>query len=231
MIKRLKESVWILLRHLRISYLISLTKPTSYLRNRGWLNSILHNRALSQDGKPVPWLTYPFVDFIAPRLNKSHEIFEFGGGNSTLFWSNLVGSVDAIDHDKKWVEMISKQLPTNGKIVYVEVENIHYTELAFQPIGKVNTYNQWLKNNAKRYDIIIVDGVDRNNCILNAVNALKEGGIIVIDNMELESHMQIATDNLTTHGFKRLDFWGMAPLLTSLSCTSIFYKTNNCLNI
>jgi hypothetical protein len=231
MVNSFKQSVWHLLRQLRISYLIGIVKRNSYFRTRGWINSIIHNKALNQKGLPVPWLTYPFMEFITPRLNKSYDIFEFGGGNSTLFWTSLVKSVDSIDHDKKWVDLISKKLPENGKIVYVEVEDMHYTTLAFLPIGVVNNYNQAIKNTGKQYDIIIVDGVDRNNCIINSLDFLKDAGIIVIDNMEYENRMQESIAVLTTNNFKRIDFWGLTPLVTAGCCTTIFYRTNNCLNL
>jgi hypothetical protein len=227
----LKQSISQLLTHLRIGYLISCVKSNSYFRTRGWFNSIVHNKAISQKGTPVPWLTYPFTEFISPRLNKKHDMFEFGGGNSTLYWADLVKTVDSVDHDKKWVDLVSKKLPENGKIIYVEVEDMHYTALAFQPIGVVNNYNQSAINMGKKYDIIIIDGVDRNNCIINSLDSLKDAGIIVIDNIELESSMQDSIAVLIKNDFKRIDFWGLSPLLTGGSCTSIFYRVNNCLNI
>src|SRR5947209_6647895 len=35
-----------------------------YLEKRGWFESYRRKRSVAADGSPLPWLTYPFIDFI-----------------------------------------------------------------------------------------------------------------------------------------------------------------------
>ncbi len=80
------------------------------------------------------------------------------------------------------------------------------------------------------FDIIIVDGRDRVNCIVNAVGNLKEDGVIILDDPERKSYGD-GIKLLINKGFKRIDFWGISPGLFYKKNTTIFYKTKNCLDI
>ncbi len=33
------------------------------------------------------------------------------------------------------------------------------------------------------------------------------------------------------NGFKSLEFWGIAPTVLFKKCTTVFYKSNNCLKV
>ncbi len=50
------------------------------------------------------------------------------------------------------------------------------------------------------FDIVLVDGRDRNNCIFNAITALKENGIIILDDGERKRYEK-GIDRLTREGF------------------------------
>jgi hypothetical protein len=80
------------------------------------------------------------------------------------------------------------------------------------------------------YDLIVVDGRDRVNCVDQAIGALSPAGCVVLDDSE-RSEYAAALDRLAQTGFKHLDFWGVAPGLSYRKCTSLFYREGNCLNI
>ena len=40
-----------------------------YLARTGWVRSVITGEIVDEAGRPVPWMTRPFVDFITPRLN------------------------------------------------------------------------------------------------------------------------------------------------------------------
>ena len=42
---------------------------------------------IDKNSNPLPWVTYGFIDFISERLNKSIDVFEYGSGNSTLWYA------------------------------------------------------------------------------------------------------------------------------------------------
>lgn len=51
------------------------TSDKSYLKIKGYFKSFKKGIPLDNNNQPVPWMNYPFVDFISKRLNKSIEVF------------------------------------------------------------------------------------------------------------------------------------------------------------
>lgn len=192
-------------------------KRENYLYDIGWTNSIITNNVVDLSNNPIPWVTYPFIQFIGERLNSNLDIFEFGSGNSTLYYSNKVATVNSVEHDKLWYDKIKSSMPLNVNLFYCELVN------------EGNYCNYAAKNN-KQYDIIIVDGVDRVNCCINNINALKPTGVMILDDAERKEY-EPALNFLVENGFRKIDFWGIAPAVNYQKCTTIFYQNNNCLGI
>lgn len=188
-----------------------------YLYDIGWTNSITTESIIDKNGDPLPWVAYPFIHFIGPRLGKNMQIFEFGAGNSTLYYAGKVGMVTSVEHDNGWYETIKNKMPANVKLFFCDLQpNADYCRYALSQ----NT----------GYDMIIVDGRDRVNCCLNSLGALKENGIVVLDDSEREKYAA-AHIFMKQSGFKQIDFWGTAPAVDYLKCTTIFYRGGNCLGI
>ena len=56
-----------------------------------------------------------------------------------------------------------------------------------------------------QFDILVIDGRDRVNCIKNGIGALRPGGVVIWDNSDREEYRS-GYDLLTAAGFGRLDF-------------------------
>jgi uncharacterized protein YuzB (UPF0349 family) len=192
-------------------------KRANYLYDIGWTNSIITNNVVDLSNKPLPWVTYPFIHFIEERLNNTLEVFEFGSGNSTLYYANRVASVDSVEHDKFWYDKVKNSMPMNVKLFYCELAN-------------GGDYCNYATKSNKQYDIIIVDGMERVDCCINNITALKPKGVIVFDDTEREEYKP-AMAFLAKNGFRRIDFWGTAPTVYYFRCTTVFYRDNNCLGI
>jgi hypothetical protein len=192
-------------------------KRNGYLHDIGWVNSIKKNAIIDNFDNPLPWVTYPFIQFIDNRLQPHFALFEYGSGNSTLYYSKKVATVDSIEHDKFWYDKIHNNMPPNV--------NLFYCELTYD-----GNYCRYSQQTSISYDMIIIDGRDRVNSCKQSISSLKADGVIILDDTERAAYSE-GTSFLLTHGFKKLDFWGMAPNVNYLKCTSIFYRTNNCLDI
>jgi len=227
-----KKLFWKVAKKLNADQLISLLLgKNSYLIERGWFSSAKSGQSTGKSGRPIPWLTYPFIEFIEARLHKDIDMFEFGCGNSTLWFAERVGNVDSVEHDKKWYEEILPKLPDNATLTLREVIGEQtYSIIAFKSLSDESSYSSTVSVSNKLYDVILVDGVYRNNSIVHSIRSLKEGGIIILDNVDyIES--RLSKDYLKELGFKQIDFWGMCPVVHHDSCTSVFYRSNNCLGI
>lgn len=187
-----------------------------YLKETGWIESIRQQQPVDQDGKPLPWMTLPFIHFLDSRLTSSMTIFEFGSGNSTKYFRRKVDSVRSIEHDPAWFERLQND----------DIRGI----IEFQPLDEADRYEKKAVASGKQYHIIVVDGRRRVRCIINSISALRSDGVMVLDDSEREEYAE-GVQFLHQHGFKRLDFWGMAPGMHDNKCTSLFYRTENCLGI
>jgi tRNA A58 N-methylase Trm61 len=172
---------------------------------------------VDKNNSPTPWLTYPALDFLSERLNQDLLIFEYGSGNSTIYYSKIVKKVIAVEHNKEWYKKIKNKLPENSQIIFV---NLDYNGI----------YCQAIKSTNQKFDIIIIDAEDRVNCIKNCLNNLSENGVIILDDSEREEYCE-GIEFLKQNKFKRLDFWGISAGFIHKKATTILYRESNCLNI
>ncbi len=164
-------------------------------------------------GNPVPWMTYPAIDFLKKNLNKNHEIFEFGCGSSTLFFAERVKQVTGIETREKWFAML------NIKLQQAQLDNV---ELSLMEDGLTNDlYQTFAKNSEKKFDFIIVDSIKRFLSATNSIDALKLGGSIILDDSERDNYKKIF-DFFAEKNFTRQDFPGVAPMQTREKNTTIF---------
>lgn len=191
----------------------------NYLSVSGWNKSVRQRKPVDRNGEVLPWFTYSFAHFIQERINDKFHVFEFGSGNSTIWFSKFGCKIVSVEHDKTWYDIMQPTLSKNPKISYKlrDLESKKY-------IDEVTNYSD-------EFDIIVLDGRERVQCCLNALPALKKGGVILWDNSDRTEYEE-GYKFLETNNFKRIDFHGMGPINSRAWCTSVFYKAgDNCLGI
>lgn len=52
----------------------------------GQFKTIKNWECVDKDGNPIPWYTYPAIEFLNSLDFSSKNVFEYGTGNSTLWW-------------------------------------------------------------------------------------------------------------------------------------------------
>jgi hypothetical protein len=192
-----------------------------YFRDVGWINSFKQNLPLDKNNDPIPWLSYPFIHFIDNRLKSTHYLFEYGSGNSTLYYAKKVKFVATVEHDQNWFLKFKHSIPNNVLFHYEPLEvGGKYCDYA-------NIISHIIK---KKFDIIVIDGRDRINCIKKCISALSEAGVIILDDSERTEYYE-GVYFLTSFGWKRIDFYGISPGLCYKKCTTLFYRDKNCLGI
>ena len=198
----------------KLGYCYSLSP---YLEKIGWFRSVEERLPIDRDGNCLPWYTYPAIFFLNGKIRSEMTVFEYGSGNSTLWWSRQVSSLTSCEHNLGWFNSLKARIPSNVDYIYRELDyGGHYCEtiLAYKD----------------RFNIIVIDGRDRVNCAKNCIGALKMDGVIIWDNGERKKYQE-GYSYLIQNGFRRLDFWGLGPINSCEWCTSIFYRDKNCLEI
>jgi hypothetical protein len=84
-----------------------------YLVQNGWFKSFKDKLPVDAEGKPLPWFTYPSILFLNERLTKTMNLFEYGTGNSTLYFASRVQQVISVEHDQRWYDKFHPILPNN----------------------------------------------------------------------------------------------------------------------
>ena len=186
------------------------------LRERGWHASAAIGRPIDGAHLPIPWLTYPAIDWLTPRLREHDAVFEFGSGHSTLWFASRVASVHAVEHDSRWYRYVDRASPRNVHLLLKEGSHD-----AFNAASPTSPYvNAIADCSIDGFDVVLVDGVERNDCIIAAIPYLKDSGLLIVDNSDRPG-MRRGLDYLERHGFGRIDFVGLLPGLGILGCTSV----------
>lgn len=188
------------------------------LKNRNhyissWLNS--WENGISLKGDHIPWMNYGIVSFLIKRLPKNLiNVFEYGCGYSTLFWSKRCKNVYSVDNDQIWLDKISTILSKNNNIKFF-----------FKDLN--DTYVETINEIDQSFDVIVIDGRNRVKCCRAAVKKLTEQGIIILDNSQRTEYKD-GVDFIRSQGFKELQFEGvLCPMTYEIEVSSIFYRSNN----
>jgi len=187
-----------------------------YLGRTGWVRSIHDNKIVNQSGDPVPWVTYPFIEFLEPRLARAWRVFEFGAGASTRFFATRVAQVTAVEHDEVFASRLRTQLPGN-------------VTLLVKPEGSLD-YAEALSACPHQPELVIVDGVDRVECVQACLPLLSPTAVLVLDDAERLEY-GAAIKLLKSGGFRVVEFWGLAPGVVKGKCTAVFYRPENVLGL
>jgi hypothetical protein len=179
----------------------------SFLTEWGWFASWRSGRPIDANGAPIPWFTYPSIRFMEQRVTAGMSVFEYGCGGSTYWWAARVASVDSCESDPNWFAVINATRPVNVR-------------LELRPL---ETYASSVLTRGRLFDIVVVDGRRRVECMKLCLSALSLDGIVILDNAERQEYSE-GIAHLLSEGFRELPFDGPAPIVFYSYRTSIFYR-------
>ena len=125
---------------------------------------------VDRDGKPLPWYTYPAIEYLSQFDYTQKKVFEFGCGNSSLFWAERAASVTSIEDNPKWFEKWQQEF--------------HHPRLDVRWRDEGEIYEKAIFEDGLKYDVIVVDGKRRAECAAAATKALAAGGVIILDDSD-----------------------------------------------
>lgn len=175
--------------------------------------TIEESSSVDKDKNPIPWYTYPAIEYLSQFDYKDMEVFEYGCGNSSLFWAKRVKGITSIEDNSEWYEKWCRQ------------EEFKQSNLNIKLRKDKTDYCTAIREDNKKYDVIVIDGKYRGLCAKEATNALKVGGIIILDdsdrvNTSKEYFEAIAT--LKAKDLIQVDFYGFCPMNNYPKTTSVF---------
>lgn len=183
---------------------------SGYLAQSGWFTTRATRLATGPSGEPIPWFTYPGLCFLEARIKPKWRVLEFGAGQGTLWWSGKVTEVLAIEHVESWATRVRSQCTAQVLL------------------GESNTSSGYIRPalGTGTYDVVIVDGLFRNECLRAALQLVTPDGIIILDDAQRDEYGP-GVEYLLEYGFRRLDFHGPQPVSKHPGCTTVLYRDAN----
>ena len=136
--------------------------------------------ALYQRRHPdLPWLTRDMNEFLTGYLTREHTLVEFGSGRSTIWFARRVGRIISCEHHRDWHTSVTQRMKDAGldASTYIHAGEVPETYIA--PATKALAE---LTKDGKA-DVILVDGIHRDHCALWALDHVRPGGVILVDNV------------------------------------------------
>jgi predicted O-methyltransferase YrrM len=178
-------------------------------RDYAHLNSVRTRQAVDRAGNPLPWYTYPAIEFLQQLDFSQKTVFEYGSGMSTLFWASRSRRVVSVEDDEQWIERVKSMAPPN-------------VDLIFEP--DLSKFADTIRLRHERYDVIVVDGPARGRtrlkCSRAAIDRLREGGLIILDNSDW---LPESSKFLRDHALLEVDMTGFVPICAHVQTTSLYF--------
>jgi tRNA A58 N-methylase Trm61 len=148
----------------------------------------------------LPWITDGATDFIDNFINErtrqglETRVFEFGSGNSTLYFLAKGCSVVSVEHDFEWAE---KVVITAEAFGYKEKLTLYKSERPYCQLYQDSAFN-----------ITVIDGRDRVQCLKHVLDSIvNKDQIIVFDNTErLDYTYKDAVDLIKKYDLRAIHF-------------------------
>lgn len=130
-----------------------------------------------------PWWTKGAIDHVERFLENSSapRVFEYGSGMSTKWLAERCTSLVSIENTKEWYDRV------DGFIC-----NLPHAKVRFLDGG---AYTKAILGEEGMFDVVIIDGIHRRDCLSNGMKKLRTGGLLVVDDAQAEV------------------YWGMQKLL------------------
>jgi len=144
----------------------------------------------------LPWVPNIAIEFIdkvvMPDIKarcqyheRTPKIFEWGMGGSTLYfnrnyhlrtWAGLIGYIASIEHDPKWFDDVNREI-------------LGQRDTRLIPLGP-DYPDQILRYPDSIFDLVMVDGRMRVECLKTAKPKITERGWLILDNSDRERYKE-----------------------------------------
>lgn len=149
-----------------------------YVRDR------LALRAYERRNPDAPWLTAAMIELLTSWLKPSDVGLEWGAGRSTIWLGRRVARLVSIEDNSDWAERVQQMIADADLGARVTLHRAPITASDKADPGQSRYIRLGQDPAADAFDFILVDGDLRDHCAAVAIDRLKPGGALIIDNVE-----------------------------------------------
>lgn len=158
-----------------------------------------------------PWMCHLAVEQLEKLVMPGMRILEWGSGGSTIFFAERGARIISIEHDAAWAELAREELLRRKLTAQVE---IHRIDLAANYVDVVDRL-------AGSFDLVVVDGRRRVECVDKVHERVVAGGWLVLDDSDREAYSP-AVEQLA--GWHKLVLKGPRPKTKEDPQTTMWQK-------
>jgi hypothetical protein len=170
----------------------------------GHFRTMRQHASVDRDGNPIPWYTYPAIEYVKQLDLRERVVFEYGAGYSSLFYAKRCKRITSVEDNLEWHRVIKLKAPPNCDILCLDTPE---------------EYVHAIDNYPGLFDIIIIDGSHRELCCEAALERVKDTGFIILDNSDM---LPDCVRVLGKRQFIQVDMVGFGPENGYLWATSFF---------
>jgi hypothetical protein len=130
----------------------------------------------------APWLTASAIHLLESWLKPGDVGIEWGSGRSTLWFASRVAKLHSIEHNPEWYKRVSeflRQKNLSNKVNF-QLVPCPYIEIDDPPTADYANAVYAIPDNS--VDFALVDGNIRSTCMRVAIQKIKSGGLLILDN-------------------------------------------------
>lgn len=186
----------------------------------------------------IPWIVFPAIKWMDSHITSDMTVFEWGSGGSTFYFAKKVNKLYSIENDAEWFGKIDRILKRNdySNVTYILSEGIKVNSTNISSDNPYSYCSHSLKYQQtffekyvkiidtfadNYFDLIFIDGRARPSCILHAINKLKKGGFLILDNSERNEYFK-GIDLIKN--CEMIEFYGPGPFIDYFWKTTIWIK-------
>lgn len=194
---------------------VSLTNALILAKKYGQYKTANTSTSISAEGYPIPWYTYPAIEYLNNLRLSGLTILEYGSGNSSRYFLSRGANVISIESDREWYERIRTE----------EFNNL------FNYIFTTSEKDYVQREEILSADVIAVDGSHRLLCAEYIIEKVSKGyaapSMIVFDNSDWYPRATRELDDRL--GWIRVDFCGFGPINAYTWVTSMYFNPSSML--
>lgn len=158
---------------------------------------------MSQQGTASSWDSFKDALYKVLEALKPKTVFEYGPGTSTSIMAIYpsIEIIDSVEHNEAWLNKWKWEMPENVLLLY-------------QPNMEVYPETQ---GRLEKYDLIFVDGREREKCLYVAKHRLNKGGVVILHDAERPNYQE----PMQFYSYKFLQDDGHTAILCDDSITAM----------
>ena len=165
---------------------------------------------INAEGLPIPWYTYPTIEYLNNLKLDGISVLEYGSGNSSLYYLRRGAKVVSIEDDREWYEKIKGENKDDSFQYVIANSDSDYIQ----------------RKEINSADIIVIDGSYRPECaeyvIKNILDGNSNPSMIIFDNSDRYPKTINKLDDKIE--WVRVDFCGLGPINCYTWVTSIYFN-------